>query len=373
MLAFRMAAAAGHRPRPLRLLVVEDNPDDVELIRLKLGAVDTDRQFVIEAVDRLSTALRRLKGSDVVLLDLGLPDSGGLDAVARLSNEAPEMPLVVLTGREDAALGLARGARGGAGLPGQGQGGRCPPRPLAALRHGAQARGAGAGPAGHDHGRDLLRLRAQALLRPPHQGVRELRGQAASERFARASGGGSPKGAGAERPLRRQNRHREALEQAGHGHRAPAHGSPVRRFSQSPSGSVTVVDCQFRRGAARSAARRWPRGRRARTPTTCSPRGPRPRAARTRPRGRTPPGSAAAACERVPDDPQLRQRPRRRRQDRLRRRPSCELREQSPPRVVVDRPAVVGIDQAQVPQLGALVDVGHAGRGQLEQRLRQRR
>ena len=92
---------------PLRLLVVEDNPDDVELIRLKLEGVATDRRFVIETVDRLSTAVRRLKGADVVLLDLGLHDSGGIDAVARLSNEAPEIPLVVLTGRDDSALGLS--------------------------------------------------------------------------------------------------------------------------------------------------------------------------------------------------------------------------------------------------------------------------
>ena len=92
---------------PLRLLVVEDNPDDVELIRLKLAGVDTDRGFVIEAVDRLSAAVRRLKSADVVLLDLGLPDSGGIDAVARLSNEAPEIPIVVLTGRDDSALGLS--------------------------------------------------------------------------------------------------------------------------------------------------------------------------------------------------------------------------------------------------------------------------
>ena len=98
---------------PLRLLVVEDNPDDVELIRLKLQGVTSDRGFVIQAVDRVSAALRRLKGTDVILLDLGLPDAGGIDAVARLSNEAPEIPIVVLTGRDDSALGL-RAVREGA-------------------------------------------------------------------------------------------------------------------------------------------------------------------------------------------------------------------------------------------------------------------
>ena len=107
-----MGAQAGI-DAPLRLLVVEDNPDDVELIRLKLDGVASDRGFVIQAVDRVSTALRRLKGADVVLLDLGLPDANGIDAVGRLSNEAPEVPIVVLTGRDDSALGL-RAVREGA-------------------------------------------------------------------------------------------------------------------------------------------------------------------------------------------------------------------------------------------------------------------
>ena len=57
---------------PLRLLFVEDNPADVELIRAKLEAVATSRAFEIESVDRLSAALRRVKSADVVLLDLGL-------------------------------------------------------------------------------------------------------------------------------------------------------------------------------------------------------------------------------------------------------------------------------------------------------------
>jgi CheY-like chemotaxis protein len=98
---------------PLRLLVVEDSPADMELIRAKLEGVAASRAFEIEAVDRLSTALRRLKSADVVLLDLGLPDTHGLDGVMRLVSEAPEMPVVVLTGREDADLGL-RAVREGA-------------------------------------------------------------------------------------------------------------------------------------------------------------------------------------------------------------------------------------------------------------------
>lgn len=101
------------REAPLRLLVVEDSPDDVALIRAKLEGVASSGAFAIESVDRLSAALRRVKSADVILLDLGLPDTRGLDGVVRLASEAPEMPFVVLTGREDAELGL-RAVREGA-------------------------------------------------------------------------------------------------------------------------------------------------------------------------------------------------------------------------------------------------------------------
>src|SRR5687767_8511501 len=106
-----MTAPPGRRP--LRLLVVEDNPDDVELIRLKLLGVVGDGGFTIDAVSRLSEALRRTRSADVVLLDLGLPDASGLEAVTRLMGEAPELPVVVLTGNDDEEMGL-RAVREGA-------------------------------------------------------------------------------------------------------------------------------------------------------------------------------------------------------------------------------------------------------------------
>lgn len=97
----------------MRLLVVEDNPDDVALIRLQLGAAAAERPFVIDAVDRLADAMRRLKSTDVVLLDLGLPDARGIDGLTRLAHEAPELPVVVLTGSDDRELGV-RAVREGA-------------------------------------------------------------------------------------------------------------------------------------------------------------------------------------------------------------------------------------------------------------------
>jgi PAS domain S-box-containing protein/putative nucleotidyltransferase with HDIG domain len=92
---------------PLRVLVVEDNPADVDLIRKMLpetGLVS----FRIESVSRLSTAVARLKAGafDLVLLDLGLPDSQGLGTFLKLRGAAPDVAVVVFTGNEDQELGV---------------------------------------------------------------------------------------------------------------------------------------------------------------------------------------------------------------------------------------------------------------------------
>jgi sigma-B regulation protein RsbU (phosphoserine phosphatase) len=94
--------------RTLRLLVVDDNPHDVDLVRAQLADAARDVSFAVESVGRLGAALERLarKDVDVVLLDLGLPDAAGTQGVVRLAREATEIPVVVLTGHDNEALGL---------------------------------------------------------------------------------------------------------------------------------------------------------------------------------------------------------------------------------------------------------------------------
>ena len=57
---------------------------------------------------RLSDGLERLDkgGIDLVLLDLGLPDSRGLDTFFKAHAHAPEIPFVLLTGLDDETLAL---------------------------------------------------------------------------------------------------------------------------------------------------------------------------------------------------------------------------------------------------------------------------
>ena len=93
---------------PMKILLIEDNPGDARLIREMLA--DAGGQgFVIEWVPRLADGLERLNQGeiDLVLLDLGLPDSRGLDTFIKAYAQAPQVPFVVLTGLADETLALS--------------------------------------------------------------------------------------------------------------------------------------------------------------------------------------------------------------------------------------------------------------------------
>lgn len=89
------------------VLVVEDNPGDARLVELFLME-GPGRQFRVVKADRLSLGLAALESEpvDVVLLDLSLPDSFGLDTLATVKAAHPRVPVVVLTGNADEALAI---------------------------------------------------------------------------------------------------------------------------------------------------------------------------------------------------------------------------------------------------------------------------
>src|SRR5882672_6281430 len=93
---------------PLALLLVEDNPADARPIRELLNDSRSTRHALTH-VPRLEDALRALGENrfDAVLLDLGLPDALGLEAVGPINTLAPELPIVVLTGNEDQSVALS--------------------------------------------------------------------------------------------------------------------------------------------------------------------------------------------------------------------------------------------------------------------------
>jgi len=91
--------------RNIKILLIEDNTGDARLIQEMLIEAGSN-QSDLERCDRLSAGLERINsgGVDALLLDLGLPDSNGIDTFLRVYAQAPEVPTVVLTGLNDAQL-----------------------------------------------------------------------------------------------------------------------------------------------------------------------------------------------------------------------------------------------------------------------------
>jgi len=91
----------------MTILLIEDNPADVEMIR-ELLSQNKGSSFDIVCADRLSTAKPYVEagGVDIILLDLGLPDSQGLDTLRRVRESAGEVPIVVLTMLDSEETGM---------------------------------------------------------------------------------------------------------------------------------------------------------------------------------------------------------------------------------------------------------------------------
>ncbi len=91
----------------IQILLVEDNESDILLIEEELRG-SASVPFTLTHASRLTEALESIQSVnyDVVLLDMNLPDSTGLDTLARIVERSPETAVVLLTGNEDAALGF---------------------------------------------------------------------------------------------------------------------------------------------------------------------------------------------------------------------------------------------------------------------------
>lgn len=93
--------------KPVSILLVEDNPGDKRLIREMLTEARSVT-FDLKYADRLQAGLEHLDENrvEVILLDLGLPDSQGLETLSKIYAQVPEVPIVVLTGLNDEMLGV---------------------------------------------------------------------------------------------------------------------------------------------------------------------------------------------------------------------------------------------------------------------------
>lgn len=93
----------------IRVLLVEDDEMDRILVNNFLSGRFENIRFACDSVMSLSdaTALLNDRQYDVVMLDLMLPDSRGLETVQRVKQNSPDVPIVVLTGLDDEQAGLS--------------------------------------------------------------------------------------------------------------------------------------------------------------------------------------------------------------------------------------------------------------------------
>jgi PAS domain S-box-containing protein len=94
--------------RHVRILLIEDNPADVRLIR-ELLRETKDIIFHLESADDLSAGIEQLAKAqvDLILLDLSLPDSQGIETFHRAYARAADVPIVVLSGSDDEELAMS--------------------------------------------------------------------------------------------------------------------------------------------------------------------------------------------------------------------------------------------------------------------------
>ena len=91
--------------KKLKVLLIEDNPGDARLIQEFLREKGS---FELKWVEKLSDGIELLSKEDfdVIISDLSLPDSHGLETVDKISHFYPDNPIVVLTGNEDEEIAL---------------------------------------------------------------------------------------------------------------------------------------------------------------------------------------------------------------------------------------------------------------------------
>lgn len=92
------------KPETVRVLLIEDNPDSILIIQEML-VEDNHGDFVLMSAEQLSTGLKCLGEKegviDVILLDMSLPDSHGIDTLIKVQDLTSEVPIVVLSNHDD--------------------------------------------------------------------------------------------------------------------------------------------------------------------------------------------------------------------------------------------------------------------------------
>lgn len=88
--------------KPISILLIEDSPTDAMLMNENLRGV-SDFTYEMDFAESLEPGFEKLieKKFDVVILDLGLPDSNGVKTFSRVKEKAHNTPIIIVTGNDD--------------------------------------------------------------------------------------------------------------------------------------------------------------------------------------------------------------------------------------------------------------------------------
>lgn len=91
----------------INVLIIDHNPDDARLLQKLLADSEVGR-FAVECIENLQEGLLRLEtgGLDVLLLDLSMPESHGINTFLTVRNKNDNIPIVVLTGLDEHTVAL---------------------------------------------------------------------------------------------------------------------------------------------------------------------------------------------------------------------------------------------------------------------------
>jgi len=112
MFAINQDAKEDHGKKTrFNILLIEDNPTDTLIVQ---SHIQKFADFILHSVATLSEALESLssRSFDLILLDLNLPDAAGLEGLIKLQHYVQKVPIVVLTGVDNAELGIMALQRG---------------------------------------------------------------------------------------------------------------------------------------------------------------------------------------------------------------------------------------------------------------------
>ena len=90
----------------VKVLIVENDVGDAKLVRTILTA--STHRHETETAETLKSAIEHLQNNtlDIALLDMGLPDSDGIETISKLNKNCPNTPIIVLTGLDDEETGM---------------------------------------------------------------------------------------------------------------------------------------------------------------------------------------------------------------------------------------------------------------------------